>query len=586
MTHKEKAIELLKQKYHCSQALLGAFAEDFGLDLKTAFKISACFGGGMRQGTTCGCITGGLLVLGLAFGFTDPQDKELETYGNRKTEEYICAFRERMQGDIYCRDILGKDISVPEEMAVIRQEGLILQKCPRAFFASIEILEKMLEEYGGELLSVDLEEIDINEDEEIQIMLKNMSGRQRFRRQVRALLNETERKVAFVQFDICRFKIINDLYGERFGDEVLYWIREKLKELCNERQYFVNLRSDVFQVVTEYDELPELYRMMEAMGRELEVYKAVKLQYSIGVYLVEDTGMELRQMEDRAAMARKAAKNSLLSEVVFYQEQFKTSLYNRKFVEDNIDIAIREGQLQMYLQPKYSISQNRIIGAEALVRWSHPQRGMIYPMEFLPVIEEDGFITKVDFYMWKKAGEFLGRCQKAGIRDCPLSVNLSRRHLQDREFMQVLEHIVEESGICKHLLELEITETMEEHVSQAAREMKEQGFKLLMDDFGSGYSSLNILLETPFDVLKLDRKFMENMMVSDKGRLILEHIITMAEQLKLGLIAEGVETREQVEMLKQMGCDQVQGYYYAKPMPEEDFYRLLLENRGIGEQQT
>lgn len=586
MTHKEKAIELLKQKYHCSQALLGAFAEDFGLDLKTAFKISACFGGGMRQGTTCGCITGGLLVLGLAFGFTDPQDKELETYGNRKTEEYICAFRERMQGDIYCRDILGKDISVPEEMAVIRQEGLILQKCPRAFFASIEILEKMLEEYGGELLSVDLEEIDINEDEEIQIMLKNMSGRQRFRRQVRALLNETERKVAFVQFDICRFKIINDLYGERFGDEVLYWIREKLKELCNERQYFVNLRSDVFQVVTEYDELPELYRMMEAMGRELEVYKAVKLQYSIGVYLVEDAGMELRQMEDRAAMARKAAKNSLLSEVVFYQEQFKTSLYNRKFVEDNIDIAIREGQLQMYLQPKYSISQNRIIGAEALVRWSHPQRGMIYPMEFLPVIEEDGFITKVDFYMWKKAGEFLGRCQKAGIRDCPLSVNLSRRHLQDREFMQVLEHIVEEFGICKHLLELEITETMEEHVSQAAREMKEQGFKLLMDDFGSGYSSLNILLETPFDVLKLDRKFMENMMVSDKGRLILEHIITMAEQLKLGLIAEGVETREQVEMLKQMGCDQVQGYYYAKPMPEEDFYRLLLENRGIGEQQT
>lgn len=152
--------------------------------------------------------------------------------------------------------------------------------------------------------------------------------------------------------------------------------------------------------------------------------------------------------------------------------------------------------------------------------------------------------------------------------------------------MQVLEHIVEESGICKHLLELEITETMEEHVSQAAREMKEQGFKLLMDDFGSGYSSLNILLETPFDVLKLDRKFMENMMVSDKGRLILEHIITMAEQLKLGLIAEGVETREQVEMLKQMGCDQVQGYYYAKPMPEEDFYRLLMENRGIGEQQT
>lgn len=580
MTHKEKAIELLKKKYHCSQALLGAFAGDFGLDLKTAFRISTCFGGGMRQGTTCGCITGGLLVLGLAFGFTDPQDKELETYGNRKTEEYIRTFRERMQGDVFCRDILGKDVSIPEEMAIVRQEGLIMQKCPRAFFVSIEILEKMLEEYTGELLNVDLEEVNISEDEEIQSLIKNMSRRQRFRRHVRALLNETRQKVAFIQFDIRRFKIINDLYGEQFGDEVLYWVREKLKELCNEQQYFVNLRSDVFQIVTEYSEESELYDLTGRLERELEMYKAVKLQYSCGVYLVEDVGMELRQMEDRAAMARKAAKNSMLSEVVFYQEQFKTSLYNRKFVEDNIDTAIKEGQLQMYLQPKYSISQNRIVGAEALVRWRHPKRGMIYPMEFLPVIEEDGFITKVDYYIWRKAAEFLRQCREAGIEDCPISVNLSRRHLQDREFIRVLERIVEEYGICKQLLELEITETMEEHVSQAAREMKEQGFKLLMDDFGSGYSSLNILLETPFDVLKLDRKFMENMMVSDKGRLILEHIIIMAEQLKLGLIAEGVETRDQVEMLKQMGCDQVQGYYYAKPMPESEFYELLLENRG------
>ena len=579
MTHKEKAIELLKKKYHCSQALLGAFAGDFGLDIKTAFRISTCFGGGMRQGTTCGCITGGLLVLGLAFGFIDPQDKELEAYGNRKTEEYIQAFREKMQGDVNCRDILGKDVSKPEDMAVIRKEGLILQKCPRAFFVSIEILEKMLEEYAGELLKVDLEDINISEDEELRAMIKNMSRRQRFRRNVRNMLNETKKKVAFIQFDIRRFKIINDLYGEQFGDEVLYWMRETLKEICNERQFFVNLRSDVFQIVTEYEKESELFELIGRLQRVLATYKAVKLQYSVGVYLAEDIAMELRQMEDRAARARKAAKNSLLSEVVFYQEQFKTSLYNRKFVEDNIDTAIREGQLQMYLQPKYSISQNRIIGAEALVRWHHPDRGLIYPMEFLPVIEEDGFITKVDYYIWKKAGEFLRRCREAGIEDCPISVNLSRRHLQDREFIRVLEHIVDVYGIRKHLLELEITETMEEHVSQAARDIKEQGFKLLMDDFGSGYSSLNILLETPFDVLKLDRKFMENMMLSDKGRLILKHVIIMAEQLKLGLIAEGVETREQVEMLKQMGCDQVQGYYYAKPMPSEEFYQQLLENR-------
>ena len=144
MTHKEKAVQLLNQQYHCSQALFGSFAEDFGLDLKTAFKISTCFGAGMRQGGTCGCITASLLILGLALGFYDSQDRELEVYANNKTEELIRLFTEKMDGAVNCRDILGKDITRPEEMAVIRQEGLILKKCPRALNVSIDILEEML----------------------------------------------------------------------------------------------------------------------------------------------------------------------------------------------------------------------------------------------------------------------------------------------------------------------------------------------------------------------------------------------------------------------------------------------------------
>lgn len=154
-------MDLLKKKYHCSQALLGAFAGDFGLDLNTAFRISTCFGSGMRQETICGCVTGGLLVLGLAFGFSDLQDRELETCGSQKTEEYIRTFRERMRGEVYCRDILGRDLSRPEDMAVIRKEGLILQRCSRAFLVSVEILEQMLKEYTSELLNVEVEDIDI-----------------------------------------------------------------------------------------------------------------------------------------------------------------------------------------------------------------------------------------------------------------------------------------------------------------------------------------------------------------------------------------------------------------------------------------
>lgn len=568
----------MHQQYHCSQALFGAFAPDFGLDLKTAFKISTCFGGGMRQGGTCGCITAALLVLGLALGFYDSQDKEREVYGNKKTEEFIRRFTERMGGDTDCRDILGKDISKPEEMAAIRKEGLILQKCPRAINNSIEILEEMLEDYFKDMTESSINLQDIPQNDEVQVVLKGIGRVRRFRRNVNNLLFAAEKNIGFIQFDIRKFKIVNDLYGEKFGDEVLDFILKQLKEICNDEQFYVNLRSDVFMVVTEYDREEELVEFIQKLDARTCNFKNVKLQMSYGVYTVEDKGMELRQMEDRAAMARKAAKNNILGNILFYKEQFKESLYNRKFIEENMQAAITERQFMMYLQPKYSIAKNEIIGAEALVRWKHPERGMIYPDQFIPVVEENGFIRQVDYYIWGEACQFIKRCENAGIDTCPVSVNVSRVHLSDDECIRVLANIIQESGIPKALLELEITETVDDHqVSMKAFELKEEGYTLLMDDFGSGYSSLNILLETPFDVIKLDKKFMENMMLSSKGRLILEQVVSMADKLGLGLLAEGVETKEQVELLQRIGCDQVQGYYYAKPMPAEDFFELLMK---------
>ena len=580
MTHKEKAQQLLHQQYHCSQALFGAFADDFGLDLKTAFKISTCFGGGMRQGGTCGCITASLLVLGMALGFYDAQDKEREVYGNRKTDEFIKKFTERMDGAVDCRDILGKDISKPKEMAVIRKEGLILQKCPKAISISIEILEEMLSEYFKDMKESNLDLTDIPENDEMQTILKGINKLRRFRRNVNNLIFSSSREIGFIQFDIRKFKIVNDLYGEKFGDEILDFVIHRLKDCCHEDQFFVNLRSDVFMVVTEYDGEDELVEFIRHLDAQISSFKNVKLQMSYGVYTVEDKEMELRQMEDRAAMARKAAKNNVLTNIVFYREQFKETLYNRKFIEENMQAAVAERQFLMYLQPKYSIARNEIIGAEALVRWKHPERGMIYPDQFIPVIEENGFIRKVDYYIWEEACRFLKKCKEAGIRSCPVSVNVSRVHLRDDECIQVLSELLGHYRIWKELLELEITESADnQQVSRKALQLKEEGFTLLMDDFGSGYSSLNILLETPFDVIKLDRKFMENMMVSDKGRLILEQVVTMADKLDLGLLAEGVETKEQTELLRSIGCDQVQGYYYAKPMPEEEFFALLQKQQ-------
>lgn len=583
MTHKEKAEKLLHQKYHCSQALFGAFASDFGLDLKTAFKISTCFGGGMRQGSVCGCITASLLVLGMALGFYDSQDTEREIYGNKKTEEFIRRFTKRMEGMTQCRDILGKDISNPEEMAVIRREGLILQRCPNAINTSIEILEDMLADYVKDISdsSIDLE--DIPQNDEMQEVLKGIGRLRRFRRNVNDLLSSSDRKIGFIQFDIRKFKIVNDLYGEKFGDEVLDFILKQLEEICAEKQFYVNLRSDVFMVTTEYDREEELEEFIHKLNGRISTFKNITLQMSYGVYAVEDRQMELRQMEDRAGMARKTAKNSVMGNIVFYKEQFKDSLYNRRFVEANMQAAIAKRQYLMYLQPKYSIAKNEIIGAEALVRWKHPERGMIYPDQFIPIIEENGFIRKVDYYIWEEACRFIGRCRAEGFADCPISVNVSRAHLRDDECIWILDDMIRKNGIPRKLLELEITETVDDQqVSSKAFQLKEEGYKLLMDDFGSGYSSLNILLETPFDVIKLDKKFMENMMVSGKGRLILEQVVSMANKLELGLLAEGVETREQVELLRNIGCDQVQGYYYAKPMLAEDFFKLLKsQNENI-----
>lgn len=589
MTHLEKAKELLYQGYHCSQALFGAFAEDFGIDERTAFRLSTCFGAGMRRGETCGGVSAGLLVLGLAYGFCDVDDRELEMYGNQKTREYIDRFEEKM-GSTLCRDILKQNFKTKEGAAAIKQAGLVVKRCPDVMETGIGILEEMLRERGAvmevgqyrdETSDVWRETEGTQDDRELRRMMKKTGKRRHFRQNVTRLISGTKDQVAFIQFDIRGFKIINDLYGERFGDEVLYNTSKQLKELCGEEQYFINLQSDVFMVVTAYRTQRELEQFIDLLDDQLSVFRELELHFSFGVYTLIDRGMDLRQMEGRASMARKAAKESVTTNVVFYKEQFKELLYTRKFIEESMKAAVSERQFQMFLQPKYSIKQNRIVGAEALVRWVHPERGMIFPDEFIPIIEENGFIRNVDYFIWEEAARFIRRLAQNGVTDCPISVNMSRVHLQDDLCKQKLRDILQETGIDRRLLELEITETMDDQqVSKKAQELKDEGYKLLMDDFGSGYSSLNILLETPFDVIKLDRKFVGNMMLSERGKVILEQVATMADKIGLGLLAEGVETKEQAQVLQKLGCDLAQGYFYAKPMPAEEFFERLMKERG------
>jgi C_GCAxxG_C_C family probable redox protein len=589
MTHKEKAKQLYNNGYHCAQALVGAYADDFGYNPNNVMKLSKCFGSGMRHGGLCGCITAAFMICGMVYGGQNPLDSEIELHGNKMAEKFLERFKEKTGGKYLCCEILDADISTPEGMAKAHTDGRTKRICPQILEISIEVLDELLELCKDDPCYVMTnyamtKHAAENEAEAVEapILIKHIDGLTKFRKDINDILVSSKKNIAFIQFDIKRFKIINDIYGESFGDEVLYHVNEKLNELCGENQIFLNVRSDVFMVVTEYDDDNEVIEFVERIEREIGSFKAVKLQYVFGVYYVEDKNMEIRQMEDRAAMARKAAKANVISNITVYQQQFKDILYTRKFIEENMQTAVEEKQFKMFIQPKYNIFTGKIVGAEALVRWFNPERGKIYPSDFIPVMEENGFIINVDYYIWKEACGLIKKCVENGIEDCPISVNVSRHHLKDTRFIDEISKYIDESNISKPLIQLEITETVnDELISQMATRLKDEGFTLLMDDFGSGYSSLNVLLETPFDIIKLDKKFMDNMMDSEKGKTILEHVVAMADDMGLGIVAEGVETEEQVELLKKIGCGDVQGFYFSKPMPQEKFFNMLKNERGI-----
>lgn len=232
--------------------------------------------------------------------------------------------------------------------------------------------------------------------------------------------------------------------------------------------------------------------------------------------------------------------------------------------------GIEEEQFQVYFQPKYSLHTNQIVGAEALVRWIHPKEGMISPASFIPLFERNGLIKELDQYVWEKSAELISHWMKQKKQIVPISVNVS-----PIDIVTVLSEIVEKYEIKPELLHLEVTESTYAQDSgkiiRIVRKLQEKGFVIEMDDFGSGYSSLNMLAKLPVDILKLDMKFIQSIEDTENAKTIIDFIIGLAKWMKLPVIAEGVENQEQLGILKAMDCDYVQGYLFAKPMPEEEF---------------
>lgn len=407
-------------------------------------------------------------------------------------------------------------------------------------------------------------------------LLTGLNNEAKFFDDIDAVMHdESGRKFALVLFDIDKFKIINEIHGGKAADKLLRSIGTTLRAEFPDKLSVGRLQGDNFGILTEYEDTSELVAIAERIAEILGTYEDIRYTTSCGIYKIEKRNANPRSVFDYAKLAKSTIKGNLLQTYAFYDETVKTKMLYDKEIEDEMELALIDRQFEMWLQPKYDIATAKIIGAEALVRWNHPTKGLIPPGDFIPLFERNGFIVKLDEFMWREACITIRDWLDKEYEPVPISVNVSRLHISNPNLINILNDMTAEFNIPKKLLELEITESVfydnQKQLFDALIDLKNEGYMLLMDDFGSGYSSLNMLKNTPFDVLKIDRGFLNETMVTDRGKKIILHTIAMSNDIGLKIIAEGVETRNQAEYLLACGCDSAQGYYYSKPVPRAEF---------------
>lgn len=468
----------------------------------------------------------------------------------------------------------GKPCGIAEDEEKVTVPVRLLAQNDKYVYHNIDC---WLEREAGKVarIFVMTEPLDVEEIHRIRIAETFTSDRDPMliqKQAIEMIQENPDMKFAVVQFDVAKFKMIFSEYGEQKATELLNFFIATLKVICNKYQIFTRLSADVFMVITPYEDEQSLYDFVELLDSHLLGYEGMHYRIVYGICYIGDLTGGLRQYGDAAAMARQNIKSNALQKVTFYKNDLKKNISTSKFIEDNMNRALANGEFVMYLQPKFTIADGEIVGAEALVRWIMEGHGIVPPNEFVPVFEKNGFVVKMDWYIWEQACKLIRKWMDSGVTPLPISVNVSRRHLNSTKFIEVLDDLVSKYDIPKSLLEIEITETIDEAgIVESMKILKEHGFTLLMDDFGSGYSSLNTLKNTQFDVIKMDRFFLNDFISSDRGQKIVEHTIKMTKAIGLELVAEGVETKEQAEFLQTCGCHTAQGFYYAKPMPVEEF---------------
>ena len=393
---------------------------------------------------------------------------------------------------------------------------------------------------------------------------------------------ESGEKQYILVLDINKFKMINKAYGYKTGDTILNGIGEELEKLLGKNSIICRYSNDYFAVLFEYSEdirkiLNELVRNIENLKIDGNVYN---LSVNMGIYKLEDSDTNISVAMDKAIIAHSASKGDVFDKYHIYDEKMEKELEKESKIEQEMYQALMSKEFKVYYQPKMYTKDESLYGAEALVRWEHDGK-MVPPSEFVPLFEKNKFILKLDVYVFEQVCSDMKMWKEKYGKEPVISVNVSRDHFLDEHFLEKYMMIAAKYGVDTSKIDLEITESATVEVGidiiEIMNKMKKLGFLISIDDFGTGYSSLSTLQDMPADILKIDKSFVDRIGKDEKN--MIDYILAMAKELKLTTIAEGVETKEQREYLLEKGCDIIQGYYYAKPMPEVEFEKTCFWGR-------
>lgn len=404
-----------------------------------------------------------------------------------------------------------------------------------------------------------------------------------------ALKSQSSSQYALIYTNLCKFKVLNEQFGRSACDNILKMFYQNINSSLQNKECVGRISADNFCILLEYSDESDLIHKFQEWCLNAEKFvndnnPAWSLPITeFGIYIVGDDTIPFPLMIDRAKLALRESRHAISNKLHYgiYDDEVRRQLFREKHLEDMMEPALNANEFQVYLQPKYRVSDKKIGGAEALARWNSPTEGMIFPDEFIPLFEKNGFVVQLDLWVFEEICRKLREWIDKGQNPVKISVNCSRVHLKNNDFLNDYYTIVQRYNVPPELIEIELTEglVMEEaqSLTKTIDNIHSYGFGCSMDDFGSGYSSLNLIQEIPVDTLKLDKIFFRSN-VKDSSRMesVVGSIITMAKALSMSTVAEGVEYPEQVHMLEKIGCDLIQGYVFAKPMPISDFEELAF----------